>query len=56
MCATHGAVYLPDSGECAGGPCKGGRLRPIALTEAQGKIYWQPDESIRAPHIPIKPI
>jgi nitrite reductase/ring-hydroxylating ferredoxin subunit len=56
MCATHGAVYLPDSGECAGGPCKGGRLRPIALRESQGKIYWQPDEFIRAPHIPITPI
>jgi nitrite reductase/ring-hydroxylating ferredoxin subunit len=56
MCSTHGAVYLPDSGECAGGPCKGGRLRPIALREEQGMIYWQPDEFIKPPHIPIKPI
>jgi nitrite reductase/ring-hydroxylating ferredoxin subunit len=56
MCATHGAVYLPDSGECAGGPCKGGRLRPIALREEQDKIYWQPDEFVQPPHIPIKPI
>jgi nitrite reductase/ring-hydroxylating ferredoxin subunit len=56
MCATHGAVYLPDTGECAGGPCKGGRLRPIALREEHGAIYWQPDEFIRPPHIPIKPI
>jgi nitrite reductase/ring-hydroxylating ferredoxin subunit len=56
MCSTHGAIYLPESGECAGGPCKGGRLRPIALREVQGKIYWQPDEFVRPPHIPIKPI
>ena len=49
MCATHGAVYLPYSGQCAGGPCKGGRLRPIAVSEANGKIYWQPDEHIRPP-------
>lgn len=47
MCSTHGAIYLPDSGLCAGGPCKGGRLRPIAVREADNKIYWQPDEYIR---------
>ncbi len=47
MCATHGAVYLPDSGLCAGGPCKGGRLRPIGVRETDGRIYWQPDEYIR---------
>lgn len=57
MCSTHGAIYVPDSGECAGGPCKGGRLRPIAVHEQQGTIYWQPDEFIKPPpHIPIKPI
>lgn len=56
MCSTHGAIYLPESGECAGGPCKGGRLRPISLREEQGKIYWQPDEFVRPRTIPIKPI
>ena len=49
MCATHGAVYVPDSGHCAGGPCRGGRLRPIAVAETDGKIYWRPDEHIRPP-------
>ena len=49
MCATHGAVYVPDSGLCAGGPCKGGRLRPIALVEADGAISWVPDAHIRPP-------
>jgi nitrite reductase/ring-hydroxylating ferredoxin subunit len=67
MCSTHGAVYVPDSGLCASGPCKGGRLRPIAVREENDKVYWQPDEFIHAPqaqpvqqaqqahHIPIKP-
>jgi nitrite reductase/ring-hydroxylating ferredoxin subunit len=49
MCSTHGAIYVPDSGQCAGGPCKGGKLRPIAVREADNRIYWQPDEHIRPP-------
>lgn len=49
MCATHGAIYVPDSGLCAGGPCKGGKLRPITVHELDDQIYWQPDEFIRAP-------
>ena len=49
MCATHGAIYVPDSGLCAGGPCRGGRLRPIAVREEGAQIFWQPDEFIRAP-------
>lgn len=49
MCATHGAIYVPGSGLCAGGPCKGGRLRPITVREQDDKIFWQPDEFIRPP-------
>jgi nitrite reductase/ring-hydroxylating ferredoxin subunit len=49
MCAVHGAVYRPESGICAGGPCRGGRLRPIAVIESGGKVYWQPDERVGAP-------
>ncbi len=49
MCSTHGAIYIPDSGYCAGGPCKGGRLRQIAVQEMDGKVYWQPDEFTLAP-------
>jgi len=49
MCATHGAVYEPGSGKCVGGPCRGGRLHPIAVHEGAGKIYWLPDERLRAP-------
>ena len=46
MCSTHGAIYVPDSGLCAGGPCKGGRLRPIAVAERDGQLYWQSDEYV----------
>ena len=49
MCSTHGAIYVPNSGLCAGGPCKGGKLRPIDVREEGGKIYWTPSEFIRPP-------
>jgi len=49
MCATHGAIYVPQTGHCAGGPCKGGKLRTIAVEEDEGQIYWRPDEFIRPP-------
>ena len=32
MCATHGALFEPDSGLCVGGPCQGAKLRPLAIT------------------------
>ena len=49
MCSTHGAIYAPESGFCAGGPCKGGRLRPIAVQEVDGSVFWAPDEFIKPP-------
>ena len=47
MCSTHGAIYEPETGRCAGGPCRGGRLRQLAVTERDGKLYWQPDDFAR---------
>lgn len=46
MCSTHGAIYVPDSGHCAGGPCRGGRLRPIMVLEKDNQVFWQPDDYI----------
>ena len=46
MCSTHGALYAPESGRCEGGPCRGQRLRPIAVFEHEEQVYWQPDEGI----------
>lgn len=47
MCSTHGAIYTPETGRCAGGPCRGGRLRPIAVFEKEGQVYWRPDDYIK---------
>ncbi|HCE10727.1 MAG TPA: Rieske (2Fe-2S) protein [Oxalobacteraceae bacterium] len=47
MCATHGALYAPESGHCLGGPCRGGRLRPIGVIEEDGRIFWRPDEFVK---------
>lgn len=48
VCATHGALYDPASGACAGGPCAGrGALRALDVFERDGKIYWRPDAFAR---------
>jgi nitrite reductase/ring-hydroxylating ferredoxin subunit len=39
LCATHGAEYAPDTGECSGGPCRGGLVK-IALSESDGVVHW----------------
>ena len=48
-CSTHGAIYSPETGRCAGGPCRGGRLRPIQVFEERGQVFWQPDEYVAPP-------
>jgi nitrite reductase/ring-hydroxylating ferredoxin subunit len=39
VCATHGAIYRPESGECVGGPCRGQRLAKLAVEERADGIY-----------------
>lgn len=46
LCATHGAAYVPDTGECAGGPCRGGLVK-IALSENDGVVYWHADYRLK---------
>ncbi|MBK1664218.1 (2Fe-2S)-binding protein [Rhodospirillum rubrum] len=41
QCATHGALFLIDSGVCVEGPCKGDRLRPIALSVRDGIVFGE---------------
>ncbi len=49
ICATHGALYEPATGACAGGPCAGrGGLAPLDVFERDGRIYWRPDVFARA--------
>lgn len=52
ICTVHGAMYEPDSGRCAGGPCRGGRLRALAVLEREESVYWQPDDVVRAVPLP----
>lgn len=47
MCSTHGALYSPSTGRCAGGPCRGANLRTITVLEADNEIFWQTDDYIR---------
>jgi nitrite reductase/ring-hydroxylating ferredoxin subunit len=49
-CGTHGALYEPDTGKCAGGPCAGGELFPLRVQVTSGRIvvtagYDRQDES-----------
>ena len=39
MCATHGAIYRPETGQCRGGPCRGGLIK-IEMTEQKGVVHW----------------
>jgi nitrite reductase/ring-hydroxylating ferredoxin subunit len=46
ICATHGALYAPASGECVAGPCVGKRLQALAVDEDNQQIYL---------HEPVQP-
>ncbi len=46
LCATHGAVYRPDTGQCVEGPCRGGLIR-ITLSEHDGVVYWHSDFNLQ---------
>ena len=39
VCATHGAMYDAGTGACAGGPCSGRGLIPVAVAERDGHIF-----------------
>jgi len=47
MCATHGAMYSPRTGQCRMGPCRGGLL-PIEVSEADGQVHWHTSERFQA--------
>ena len=38
ICASHGALYDLESGECAGGPCRGRKLRDVECEVRDGII------------------
>lgn len=45
VCATHGALYAPESGACMGGPCNGRGLEKVEVREIAGQVYWQEEEN-----------
>lgn len=44
VCAAHGASFDLANGECIAGPCRGERLRDIAV-EVRGDDVWLASES-----------
>ena len=38
ICATHGAVFAPDTGICVEGPCPGTRLEPLSVAHRGGEL------------------
>ena len=39
MCATHGAVFEPATGECIWGPCVGLSLQSVPIEIDGGQVY-----------------
>jgi nitrite reductase/ring-hydroxylating ferredoxin subunit len=46
ICATHGAIYRPETGECRGGPCRG-RLVKIEASERDGVVHWHTSRNLQ---------
>ena len=40
VCATHGALFRPDTGQCIGGPGRG-PLVAIEVEEQGGVVFWR---------------
>ncbi len=47
ICATHGAMYQPQTGACLGGPCRGGLIK-IAVDESDGVVRWHTAHNLKA--------
>lgn len=40
VCASHGALFRPDTGQCVAGPGRGPLVK-IALQENDGVVFWR---------------
>ncbi|MBI3030148.1 MAG: Rieske 2Fe-2S domain-containing protein [Candidatus Rokubacteria bacterium] len=49
ICATHGAVYLPDTGLCVAGPCPGAALTPLPVARQGDTLVIACPEDAREP-------
>ena len=43
VCAVHGASFELQGGECVAGPCRGDRLRAVAVHVRDGKVFLAAD-------------
>jgi len=48
ICATHGAMYQPQTGACRGGPCRGGLVK-IEVSERDGLVHWHTGPNLNLP-------
>lgn len=39
ICATHGALYAPETGRCLGGRCNGKGLVALEIVEDGGRVF-----------------
>lgn len=46
ICATHGALFTIDKGECIRGPCLGDLLDPVVTEVRDGVIYVPHDAGL----------
>ena len=45
QCATHGALFLIESGECVAGPCAGQSLQELTIREDDQGIWVELNEA-----------
>lgn len=46
MCATHGAMYAPQTGHCRMGPCRGGLVK-VHVSESAGQVHWHTSSTLQ---------
>ncbi len=46
MCATHGAMYAPQNGQCRMGPCRGGLVK-IEVSEVDDTVHWHTSDKFQ---------
>ena len=47
VCATHGAMYEPNTGDCVAGPAFGQRLIRVPIRIAEGQVLARVPEELR---------
>jgi nitrite reductase/ring-hydroxylating ferredoxin subunit len=48
VCATHGALFVPMTGACIAGPCRGDELTVVSSEVQDGMVM-----TVRPPHRPV---